>query len=302
MEARRIRSVAPDLGLFLIVSLLLNAAMAWNSQTAASLTTTWYIVLFIHLWFTLYDGEFSPWRKWTWVLLIVCWAETEVRHFGSYLLPWGQLAFWLADQMPWLEPVVDYLNSTGAVVQYLVPLILASILGLDIAVMHSARWRRRSYRKIGMFLTLACVAAIALGWILASFAGEAISSQTSQAPYRPFVVPYWYELWLLSLLRAIPGKMLALLVTLAALFIPAIWPWVRADSVRTGQFHRVWLLLCWGLAIAWGCLTYQGSGPPDEVTNRGILALVLYYFSFFLIMPFALRRMMRKEAISSQPR
>ena len=301
MENRNVRSIAPEIGLFLIVTMLANTVIAWSNLASEDLTSTWYMVFYVHVWFTLYDGSFGKWRKRSWVLLILCWTAMEVGSLIGYILPWGQISYWLAYQMPWLEPVASYFDDTETLTEWLSLLIPALVLGFDIVLMQSARWRQRSYRKIGMLLIAACATAVIIGWGTAWLVGGHISSQGGQASYQslpPIVVLSWHELWLLSLLRAMPSKLLGGIVALSALLVLAIWPWARADRLHDGQFRRLWLLLCCGLALAWVCLTFQGSQLPNEVTNRGVVALAIYYFAFFLALPFVLRRMMEKEPVS----
>jgi Cytochrome b(N-terminal)/b6/petB len=108
------RSIAQDAALFFVLMILLDgcfALVALPSMSSRTLTTTFYLALYVHIGFTLYPGAFTKWRTVTWLALIAACAVAEMASFAAYILPWGQLAFWLASHLP--ESLSNWLSDTG---------------------------------------------------------------------------------------------------------------------------------------------------------------------------------------------
>jgi ubiquinol-cytochrome c reductase cytochrome b subunit len=109
-------------------------------------------------------------------------------------------------------------------------------------------------------------------------------------------LPPWHELPFYALLRAVPNKLGGVLLMFAAVLVPMIWPWMRADLLRMGPMRRVWALFCLALAAVWIALGYLGSRPPEGALLPAAQALAVFYFAFFLIVPPVLRKIPRKVA------
>lgn len=169
--------------------------------------------------------------------------------------------------------------------------VLLLLLTLDLAVMHWGRWRGKSF-VIGMYLVTAAAAALLLGFTESALIG----SSTTGSPVGPYptpahIVPAWYELPFFALLRSVPNKLAGVVLMFAAMATPMIWPWMRADDVRTGPMRRVWILLCLIQAMVWFALGYLGSRPPDPQQVYFARALAASNFAFFLAFPPLLGRL-----------
>jgi ubiquinol-cytochrome c reductase cytochrome b/c1 subunit len=294
-------SLGRDVGLFLVLVVLISGLILPGSASPADLLATFYLAFFIHAGFALYGGRVSAVRKTTWVFLIVAWAGSEIIGFFGYLLPWGQLMFWLASQLAALPVAGEMLARSAAHIAghgapALGPILLLCLLSLDIAAGHLDDWRERSRAQIGVFL-----AAVVAGIVVLALAADMLIGGPSLGgpdvgalPTRTKLIPSWYELPLYTLLRAVPHKLAGVVVTFAAMMVPIVWPWMRADMFRIGPMRWMWLLLCIAFAAAWIGLGWLGSRPPDPSSIHAAQALAVFYFAFFLVWPPLFHRIARR--------
>jgi quinol-cytochrome oxidoreductase complex cytochrome b subunit len=296
------QSLARDIGLFLVllilvpglIAVLVNGPMLPGSTSATELTATFYLALFIHVGFTIYDGSFSALRTVTWLLLIGMWAGSELVGFSGLRLPWGQFAFWLTTVPLIGEILAGWLRSNTA--SMFAPALPLLVLSLDIMVMHYDDWRRCSLLQIAIFPVAVGAAAIVLGLALDTVMNPSASNSPGFGLSSFPVLPPWHVLPFYALLRAVPNKLGGVLLTLAAMLIPMIWPWMRADLLRKGPMRRVWALFCLALAAVWIGLGYLGSRFPEGALLPAAQALAVLYFAFFLIVPPVLHKIPRKVA------
>jgi quinol-cytochrome oxidoreductase complex cytochrome b subunit len=293
------RAMARNAALFFVLAVLADGLFSALTAGPGSLWATFYLALFIHAGFTLYDGRFDARRTATWLVLIAAWAGAEFAGFLGYVLPWGQLNFWLMGRLaaapggeeiflfPWdLQQRVSWLGSLMARVPMELLLMLC-VLCLDVAAMHREAWRRRSFAHAAVFLAATVAAVIIFDVIAGLLIGRPVPSAPDldvfATPKR--IIWPWYELPLYAMLRAVPVKLAAVVTCFSAMVVLVIWPWVRADALRTGPLRRVWLVLCLALAAVWIGLGYVGSLPPDPLNITVAQALLVFYFAFFLIWP-----------------
>ncbi|MBI5264963.1 MAG: hypothetical protein HY852_24475 [Bradyrhizobium sp.] len=295
MKGLQDRSLAADIGLFLVLTLLVTAlfgGIANGSISPSQLLGTFYLALFIHIGFSLCDGSFNARRTATWLLLIAAWLGAEIGSFVGFVTYWGQLSFWLMAKLVGMfgeralaEPFTGITQRIGEAAAYW-PILGLFLLGLDLAVMHWGRWRKTSLLRKGIFFL--SLAAAAFGLVLAASFIERPAPDPTTTPLH--IIPNWYMLPLYALLRSVPNKLAGLLLAFAAMAAPAVWPWMRADELRIG-LPRVWLLLCLAQSAVWIALGYLGSRIMDFQTMHATQALAVLYFAFFLIWPPLLRRM-----------
>jgi quinol-cytochrome oxidoreductase complex cytochrome b subunit len=301
------QSLARDTGLFLVllilvpglIVVLVNGPTLPGSTSAMALTATFYLALFIHVGFTIYDGSFSALRTVTWLLLIGAWAGSELATFSRFTLPWGQFASWLTT-VPLIGEMLAgwFRGNTPSMFAPALPLL---VLSLDIIAMHYDDWRKCSLLQIVVFPVAVGAAAIVLGLALdAGMNPSASNSPDFNSPgFGPDsfpILPPWYVLPFYTLLRAVPNKLGGVLLMIAAMLIPMIWPWMRTDLLRKGPMRRAWTLFCLALAAVWIALGYLGSRPPEGASLAAAQALAVLYFAFFLIVPPVLRKIPRKIA------
>lgn len=274
-----------DVALFLVLTILANALLL-GAASQKEWVDTFYLALYVHLGFSLYLGAFECRRTVTWLMLIGGWAAMEVAGFAAFIIPTGQVGFWLAT-LPLIGPSLAMLLGRGAPAAW--PVAALVLLGLDLCAMHAARWGSRSLGRRAVFLTAVLVAALALGLLAAALA----PSRPATPP--PFaIIPGWPLLPFFALLRAAPIKLVGIALAFAALLAPAIWPWAGAEKLRAGRAAWLWSGLSVAFAAAWLALGYLGAQPPTEAVLTATRGLAAFYFAFFVI-PFVLRSWLARE-------
>lgn len=303
--ASRFQDRVSDAGLFLVLVIVINSLLGPWPPTPARLAAGFYLAMLPHVAVTACDGRLARWRRTTWLLLIFAWALSELAVFLGYILPWGQITFWLAslaEERPWLGTVLrGLLDSPGAAV--LPPLFLMLLLGLDLVAMHDARWRARSFRQLAMFLLAAAAVAILLGLALGMLLLAPAPAADTMA--RPLdlraVLPPWHTWPFFALLRAVPDKLGGVVLAFGVLLAPIAWPWLRAERLRGGWARRIWPGLCLAFIAVWIGLGYLGGQPPVGAALWAPLPLAAFHLTFFLVLPWLLRRSADHDA-QSRPR
>jgi quinol-cytochrome oxidoreductase complex cytochrome b subunit len=244
--------------------------------SATGVLATFHLALLAHVMATLYVGTFDAARTATWLLLIAVWAGSEIAAFTSYLLPLNQLLI---------------TGDAIAMAAVLWPGAALLVLALDITVMHLATPRRHAGLSFAILLAAATAVALIGRVPLSAFDLVVLPDP---GPYRDFdIMPAWHALPFYAMLRAVPVKALGIAVTFAALLMPLIWPWVRADRLRLGGARWVWRLAWMAFAAIVVGLGWLGAQPPDQPATLAARVLTIGYFAYFLLVPFALGRTAR---------
>ncbi len=104
------------------------------------------------------------------------------------------------------------------------------------------------------------------------------------------IAPVWYFGAFYAILRAVPDKLLGVVAMGAAIAILFVLPWLDRSPVKSWRYKGMISRVC---IVAFGLnyilLTWLGTQPAtDLLTNIARLATV-FYFAFFLLMPFYTR-------------
>jgi ubiquinol-cytochrome c reductase cytochrome b subunit len=267
-------------------------------------TSPFFLLLYVHLGFGLYDGRFGRLRTVTWGLLVAVVGGMQVIGFLAFVLPWGQVEFWLAAgiaQLPVIGPSLvgdgdgSSLRAALAAAGRALPFV---VLALDLAALGYEMRREWSLRQWGHFILIGGAASVALGLTLDAMIGLLLPATppAGDAVAFPPLLPAWHALPVYAVLRAIPSKPGGVIVALALLWLPILWPWMRANAFRRGRMRWIWLLLCIALAAAWIGLGTLGAQPPEPFVVRAAQGLTVLVFTFFLLLPPILHRLSRSPA------
>ena len=277
------RPIAQDIALFLILALFANTAtvVIAGGTSARALLWSFYLIAFVHFGATLYHGVFDRSRTACWVILILGWTLAECASFFNYIMPMGQFFFWVATHAPWAQPLLEGLMAAPLIV----PIVLLALLMIDVALAYRRRWRGRPWHWLALLIVVAAVAGVLFGVLLPS-----LLPRPAPVPSLTFdVLPSWHLLPFYPMLRAVPDKMAATATAVAAILLPAIWPWMRAETLRSGSMRWIWFLAWLAFVTAFLGLGYLGAQPPDENMILAARMLTAYYFVFLLVLPPLLR-------------
>ncbi len=282
-----------------MLAILFNG-LVYPGPSAGELAGTFYLAFFVHAGFALYDGRFSARRTKTWLALAGLWALAQIWPFAGYITFLGQLDYWLFTVLvnlglasfdpdhPGLLPWVGLVTGLWPG-----PFLFAALC-VDIAVLYLDRWRGRPAWHGAIFAACACFGGLVLGLALGALVPPPPPKLELDFVTPPHIVPAWYRLPEYAMLRAFPSKLGGVVAMFCAVLLPLLWPWMRADALRTGPLSWLWALLCVLLGAAWIGLGYLGTVPAESEAAYAAGLLVAYYFAFFLVLPPLLHRISRK--------
>ena len=101
------------------------------------------------------------------------------------------------------------------------------------------------------------------------------------------IVPLWYFTPFYAILRAVPDKLIGVLLMGAATMIFFLLPWLDRSPVKSIRYRGpIFKIALWSFVISFIALGYLGTQTPTPQMTwmaRGFSAI---YFGFFLLMPF----------------
>jgi len=297
------RPLVQDIDLVLMSLLAANGLIGtWPPSTTLlvqALINQFWLISTIHISLSLYAGNFSTKRTAIWLLLVGATVGIQLVGFMGYVLPWGQLSFWLATVLTrfweWaggdpslFRKLVETLFNPGfgTTLAALFLFLLMILLAADVIAMQHAESGHKSIRRLVVFLCAAMMTMVIIKLTILWFVP--IAPETApQSTYRdlltpPRIMPVWYELPFFAILRSIPNKLAAIITMFAAMLMPIIWPWARADVLRTGQMKWPWRLCCLAMVAVYIGLGYLGAQAPVEPMLSITQILTVLYFGFFL--------------------
>ncbi len=323
-------------GIVLAMHYVANAGLAFDSvekimrdvnygwlirYVHANGASMFFLAVYIHMFRGIYYGSYKAPREIIWILGVLIYLLMTATAFFGYVLPWGQMSFWgatvitnLFSAIPVIGPgIATWLWGDFAVgdatlnrffsLHYLLPFIIAGVVGLHIWALHvpgnnnplgidvkspqdTVPFHPYYTVKDAFFLVLFII--VFAGFVF--FEPEFFGSPDNNIPANPLVtppdiVPEWYLLPFYAMLRSVPDKLLGVLVMGAAIVSLAVLPWTDTSRVRSNRFRPTMKWFFWFFVVACVTLGYCGSQPVDA-TIAGIPAVwiarlaSLYYFAF----------------------
>ncbi|HEY5409774.1 MAG TPA: cytochrome b N-terminal domain-containing protein [Caulobacteraceae bacterium] len=300
-----------------------------------------FLAVYIHIFRGLYYGSYKAPREMIWILGMIIYLLMMATAFLGYTLPWGQMSFWGATVITniftaipivgdaihtWLlgGPAVDnYTLNRFFSLHYLVPFVIAAVVGLHIWALHvpgnnnplgvnvksprdTVPFHPYYTVKDGFAIVVYLILFAVFVFFLPNSLGRAdnyIPANPLQTP--PEIVPEWYLLPFYAMLRAVPDKLMGVVTMFGSIATLFLIPWLDTSKVRSMRyrptmrwFFVIFFFVCLGLALC-------GANPPDKPlipnANVGFMlgdnninsyvwlsrVLTAYYFVFFwIIMPF----------------
>jgi quinol-cytochrome oxidoreductase complex cytochrome b subunit len=295
-----------------------------------------FLAVYIHMFRGLYYGSYKAPREVLWILGVILYVLMIATAFMGYVLPWGQMSFWAAtvitNLFSALDQVVPHLGTAIAQwlwggfavgdptlnrffsLHYLLPFVIAGVVVLHIWALHVPGNNNplgidvkgpqdtvpfHPYYTVKDLFYLSLFVLVFAGLVF--FAPDFTGNPDNYIPANPLVtpphiVPEWYLLPFYAMLRAIPQKLMGVLVLFGALGTLVFVPWLDRSHVRSMRFRPVIRQFFWILVADCVLLGYLGSQEPQAVWHLGGIDVpllwparlgTLYYYAYFwLILPF----------------
>jgi ubiquinol-cytochrome c reductase cytochrome b subunit len=289
-----------------------------------------FLAVYIHMFRGLYYGSYKAPREVLWILGVIIYLLMMATAFFGYVLPWGQMSFWGAtvitnlfssiDQVvphagtaitTWLwggfavgDPTLNRFFS----LHYLLPFVIAAVVGLHVWALHvpgnnnplgidvkgpqdTLPFHPYYTVKDGFYLSLFVILFAVLVFYAPNFVGNPDNYiQANPLLTPPHIVPEWYLLPFYAMLRAIPQKLLGVLVLFGAIVTLALIPWLDTSKVRSTRFRPMLKPFFWLFVADSILLGYLGSKEPQAVWHLSGIEIpllwvariaTLYYYAFF---------------------
>jgi ubiquinol-cytochrome c reductase cytochrome b/c1 subunit len=279
-----------------------------------------FVAVYIHIFRGMYYGSYKAPREILWMIGVLILLLMMATAFMGYVLPWGQMSFWgakvitnLFSAIPFVgESVTTWLWGGYAVdsptlnrffsLHYLLPFVLAGIVGLHIWALHvpgnnnptgvsvksgqdTIPFHPYYTMKDGFAIVVFLLVFAAFAFFLPNYMGHAINYQPANPLVTPpHIVPEWYFLPFYAILRAVPSKLGGVLAMFGAIAVLFILPWLDTSRVRSATYRPIFKGFFWIFAVVCVGLGYLGSKPPEGAYVIWSQLLTAYYFIHFLIL------------------
>ncbi len=298
----------------------------WLIQSTHAVgASMFFLAVYMHIFRALYYGSYKAPREVLWIIGCLIYLVMMATAFLGYTLPWGQMSFWGATVITGFfgaVPVVgqglqEWLLGGYAVdnatltrfysLHYLLPFVIAGLSGLHIWALHVTG----SNNPIGVsnkvktdalpfhpYFTVKDMFAVAVFLIIFAFflfyLPDALGHADNYIPGDPLttpahIVPEWYFLPFYAILRAVPDKLMGILLMFGAIAVLFVLPWLDTSKVRSMRFRPIARWFFFIFVVCCFLLGWAGKETPDNEWMFGMSyyrmsqITTLYYFAYFLV-------------------
>ena len=279
-----------------------------------------FLVVFIHMFRGLYYGSYKNPRELLWILGVVILFLMIATAFMGYVLPWGQMSFWAATVITNLfsavplvgDEIVMWLWGGFSVdnptlnrffsLHYLLPFVLIGVVFLHVAALHitgsnnplgiepkgpkdTIPFHPYYTIKDGLGICAFLIVFALFVFFAPNYLGHAdnyIMANPLVTP--PHIVPEWYFLPFYAILRAVPDKLLGVILLFGSLAVLFVLPWLDTSKVRSTTFRPIYKFFFWIFVIVCLMLGYVGAKPAEGIYLLLARVGTIYYFFHFLIL------------------
>ena len=317
-----------------------DVPFGWLIQSSHAVgAAMFFFAVYIHMFRGLYYGSYKAPREMIWILGCIIYLVMMATAFLGYTLPWGQMSFWGATVISNFFTAVPFVGESlqqwilGGysvdnptlnrffALHYLLPFVIVGIVGLHVWAMHHAGQNnpvgiepksKEDTLSFHPYYTVkdgfALVVFLLIFAFFVFYAPDALGHTDNYIEADPLatpehIVPEWYFLPFYAILRAVPDKLLGLILMVGAIAVLFILPWLDTSKVRSMRFRpitRIWFILFLINSIILG---WCGAATPSDIAipfgsktladgttvKAGVDFLLLsrlstaYYFAFFLL-------------------
>jgi ubiquinol-cytochrome c reductase cytochrome b subunit len=284
----------------------------------ANVASFFFLFVYIHIGKALYYGSYRHPRTLLWSIGVVIYLVMVITAFLGYVLPWGAMSFWgatvitnLLSALPWIgQDLVEFIWGGFSVnnatlnrffsLHYLLPFVLAALAIMHLIALHQdasnnplgivSKLDRVTFHPYYTFKDIVGFFAFFLVLsILVFFAPDVLGHPDNYKMADPLVtpssiMPEWYLLSFYAVLRAIPNKLLGVIVMISAILILLVMPILDTSRLRSTAFRPLMRFAFWSFAVNFLLLMWIGANHPTAPFVTIGQFCTAFYFSFFLIL------------------
>ena len=278
-----------------------------------------FLAVFIHMFRGLYYGSYKEPREIIWILGVVIFLLMIITGFMGYVLPWGQMSFWgatvitnLVATIPVIgEPVLTLLLGGYSVdnptlnrffsLHYLLPFVIFGVVILHIWALHVTGNNNPTGIEVKdskdtisfhpyytvkdlfayiVFLLMFCYFIFYNPNIL-GHPDNHIEADPMLTPAH--IVPEWYLLPFYAILRAVPDKLMGVLLMFGSIVVLFFLPWLDTMKVKSARYRPLYKIFFLLFVVSCLLLGYLGAKAPEGIYLFLSRVSTIYYFAFFLV-------------------
>ena len=282
-----------------------------------------FIVVYIHMFRSLYYGSYKAPRELLWMLGVVILLLMMATAFMGYVLPWGQMSYWgatvitnLFSAIPLVgDKIVTLLWGGFSVdnptlnrffaLHYIFPIIIVGVVLLHMVALHrfgsnnptgiekKSKEDTVPFHPFYTYKDLFGLAVFLFIWagivfFVPNIFGEAdnyIPADPLVTP--PHIVPEWYFLPFYAILRSVPDKLGGVILMFSAVFVLFFLPWLDRSSVKSANYRPLYRIFLYALIINCVTLGWVGAQMPEGLPLiLGRVATAYYFLHFLIVLPF----------------
>ncbi len=279
-----------------------------------------FLAVYVHMLRGLYYGSYKAPREVLWILGVIIYLLMMATAFMGYVLPWGSMSFAgatvitsLFTAIPLVGVSISHWLWGGYAVggptltrffslHYLLPFMIAAVVGLHVWALHVVGQNNpdgievqsvdRDTMPFTPYATIKDVFGLSVFLILyawfvfyiPNYLLDADNSIVANPLVTPaHIVPEWYLLPYYAILRAIPNKLMGVVILFGAIAMLAFLPWLDSSPVKSAKYRPVYKFFFWVFVLVCVGLGYLGSQEVSDSATLAARILSFCYFAFFLI-------------------
>jgi ubiquinol-cytochrome c reductase cytochrome b subunit len=300
----------------------------WLIQSMhATGASMFFLAVYIHMFRGLFYGSYKAPRELVWIIGCVIYLIMMATGFLGYTLPWGQMSFWGATVITGFfgaipvvgESLQQWLLGGYSVgnptlqrffsLHYLLPFVIAAVVAVHVWAIHhvgqnnpigiteKSKEDTLSFHpyytmKDGFAVVMFLMIFALFMFYLPDALGHADNYERANPMVTPpHIVPEWYYLPFYAILRAVPDKLLGIILMVGAIGVLFILPWLDTAKVRSMRFRPVARVFFFIFVIVCFILGWCGANAPDDIAipfGPGVKFVTvsrlatLYYFAYFI--------------------
>ena len=290
--------------------------------THANGASMFFLAVFIHMFRGLYYGSYKEPREVLWILGVIIFLLMIITAFMGYVIVWGQMSFWGATVITNLvatipvvgESILTLLLGGFSVdnptlnrffsLHYLLPFVIFGVVILHIWSLHVTGNNnptgisvKDSNDTISFhpYYTVKDLFAYVVFLLMFSYfifynpnilghPDNYIEADPMVTPAH--IVPEWYLLPFYAILRAVPDKLMGVLLMFGSIAVLFFVPWLDTKKVRSARYRPTYKIFYFIFLVCCLLLGYLGGQAPEGIYLFLSRVCTIYYFAFFLaIMP-----------------